>query len=242
MLEHSFRIVPAGLGGPDPSARPREIQPNQAFMGEIGPYSGRSNPRPPWRMNGGYCLISTDGPPRHLMRKVPDRSEAYGHRRLTDSRNRIISDADTQYSRLASGLLLHNATLGGLAIDVARIYRRCQVLLMEHLNELERHDIISRYNIDELRRIHLELAFQQAACEQTARPQTRTLARSAVFEPPSKMACWRPATGCPKLPPALSIARSCFSGAYRQEFLLLSINLDVAGIAKVSSMCGNVPS
>lgn len=56
----------AGLGGPDPLARPREIQPNQAFMGEIGPYSGRAEPRPPWRMNGGYCLISTHGAPRHL--------------------------------------------------------------------------------------------------------------------------------------------------------------------------------
>lgn len=56
----------AGLGGPDPSARPAEIQPNQAFMGEIGPYGGRAKPRPPWRMNGGYCLITTDGAPRHL--------------------------------------------------------------------------------------------------------------------------------------------------------------------------------
>jgi Xaa-Pro aminopeptidase len=56
----------AGLGGPDPFPRPREIQPRQAFMGEIGPYSGRSEPRPPWRMNGGYCLITTDGAPRHL--------------------------------------------------------------------------------------------------------------------------------------------------------------------------------
>ncbi len=68
--DHAGALVPhcsyAGLGGPDPFARPREIKPNQAFMGEIGPYSGRSNPRPPWRMNGGYCLISTDGPPRHL--------------------------------------------------------------------------------------------------------------------------------------------------------------------------------
>ena len=61
----------AGLGGPDPFARPREIQPNQAFMGEIGPYSGRAEPRPPWRMNGGYCLISTDGAPRHLNGKYP---------------------------------------------------------------------------------------------------------------------------------------------------------------------------
>jgi hypothetical protein len=73
--DYAGALVPhcsyAGLGGPDPFARPREIQPNQAFMGEIGPYSGRSNPRPPWRMNGGYCLISTDGPPRHLCGRYP---------------------------------------------------------------------------------------------------------------------------------------------------------------------------
>jgi Xaa-Pro dipeptidase len=61
----------AGLGGPDPFPRPLEIQPNQAFMGEIGPYSGRSEPRPPWRMNGGYCLISTQSAPRHLCGKYP---------------------------------------------------------------------------------------------------------------------------------------------------------------------------
>ena len=60
----------AGLGGPDPFGRPKEFQPNQAFMGEIGP-SGRANPRPPWRMNGGYCLISTSGAPRHLCGKHP---------------------------------------------------------------------------------------------------------------------------------------------------------------------------
>jgi Xaa-Pro aminopeptidase len=73
--DYAGALVPhcsyAGLGGPDPFARPREIQPNQAFMGEIGPYSGRSNPRPPWRMNGGYCLISTDGSPRHLCGRYP---------------------------------------------------------------------------------------------------------------------------------------------------------------------------
>jgi Xaa-Pro aminopeptidase len=56
----------AGLGGPDPFARPKEIQPNQAIMGELGPYSGRAKPPAPWRMNGGYCLITTEGPPRHL--------------------------------------------------------------------------------------------------------------------------------------------------------------------------------
>jgi Xaa-Pro aminopeptidase len=73
--DYAGALVPhcsyAGLGGPDPFPRPLEIQPNQAFMGEIGPYSGRSNPRPPWRMNGGYCLISTSGAPRHLNGKYP---------------------------------------------------------------------------------------------------------------------------------------------------------------------------
>ena len=38
-------------------------------MGELGPYSGRTKPPAPWRMNGGYCLITTDGAPRHLNRK-----------------------------------------------------------------------------------------------------------------------------------------------------------------------------
>jgi Xaa-Pro aminopeptidase len=61
----------AGLGGPDPFARPWEIQPNQAFMVELGPFSGLADPRPPWRMNGGYCLVSTDGAPRHLNGKYP---------------------------------------------------------------------------------------------------------------------------------------------------------------------------
>jgi Xaa-Pro aminopeptidase len=61
----------AGLGGPDPFPRPLEIQPNQAFMGEIGPYGGKGDPRPWWRMNGGYCLLSTEGAPRHLCGKYP---------------------------------------------------------------------------------------------------------------------------------------------------------------------------
>lgn len=56
----------AGLGGPDTSARPAEIQPNQAFMGEIGPQGAHGKTPPPWRINGGYCLITTDGAPRHL--------------------------------------------------------------------------------------------------------------------------------------------------------------------------------
>jgi hypothetical protein len=40
-------------------------------MLELGPFSGLANPRPPWRMNGGYCLVSTDGAPRHLTGKHP---------------------------------------------------------------------------------------------------------------------------------------------------------------------------
>lgn len=64
-------IAYAGLGGPDTSSRPSEIQPHQAFMGEIGPHGGRSKPRPPWRINGGYCLITTDGAPRHLNGRYP---------------------------------------------------------------------------------------------------------------------------------------------------------------------------
>ena len=61
----------AGLGGPDPAIRPPEIQPNQAFMPEIGPTGGRSSPQPPWRMNGGYCVVSTNGAPRHFYGKHP---------------------------------------------------------------------------------------------------------------------------------------------------------------------------
>jgi Xaa-Pro aminopeptidase len=61
----------AGLGGPDPFARPWEITPNQAFMVEIGPFGGLAEPRPPWRMNGGYCLISTEGAARHLNGRHP---------------------------------------------------------------------------------------------------------------------------------------------------------------------------
>ncbi len=61
----------AGLGGPDTSARPAEVQPNQAFMGEIGPQGGHGKPHPRWRVNGGYCLITTDGMPRHLSGKYP---------------------------------------------------------------------------------------------------------------------------------------------------------------------------
>jgi len=61
----------AGLGGPDTSARPAEIRPNQAFMGEIGPQGGHGKPTPPWRINGGYCLITTEGAPRHLCGQYP---------------------------------------------------------------------------------------------------------------------------------------------------------------------------
>lgn len=51
----------AGLGGPDPSPRPYEIQPNQAFMVELGP--GGTQPQ---HVNGGYCIVTTNGEPRHL--------------------------------------------------------------------------------------------------------------------------------------------------------------------------------
>ncbi len=61
----------AGLGGPDPAARPAVIQPNQAFMPEIGPSGGRRSPQPPWRMNGGYLVVSTTDKPRHLHGKYP---------------------------------------------------------------------------------------------------------------------------------------------------------------------------
>ncbi len=61
----------AGLGGPDPEARPAVIQPNQAFMPEIGPSGGRQSPQPPWRMNGGYLIVSTQDQPRHFYGKYP---------------------------------------------------------------------------------------------------------------------------------------------------------------------------
>ncbi len=61
----------AGLGGPDPEARPAVIQPNQAFMPEIGPSGGRQSPQPPWRMNGGYLIVSTRDQPRHFYGKYP---------------------------------------------------------------------------------------------------------------------------------------------------------------------------
>ncbi len=61
----------AGLGGPDPEARPAVIQPNQAFMPEIGPGGGRQSPQAPWRMNGGYLIVSTRDRPRHFYGKYP---------------------------------------------------------------------------------------------------------------------------------------------------------------------------
>jgi hypothetical protein len=54
----------AGLGGPDPYPRPLELQPNQAFMLEIGP-GGRPY-SPPQHLYGGYCIVTTTGAPRHL--------------------------------------------------------------------------------------------------------------------------------------------------------------------------------
>jgi hypothetical protein len=54
----------AGLGGPDPFPRPAILQPNQAFMLEIGP-GGR-----PYKLSqhvyGGYCIVTTEAAPRHL--------------------------------------------------------------------------------------------------------------------------------------------------------------------------------
>jgi len=52
---------PAGMGGPDPVPRATEIQPNMAFMVEIGPGGNQ-----PQHVHGGYCIITTDGAPRHL--------------------------------------------------------------------------------------------------------------------------------------------------------------------------------
>jgi Xaa-Pro aminopeptidase len=65
-------VAYAGLGGPDPLARPAVIQPNQAFMPEIGPMGGRlKTAPPPFRINGGYLVVSTDGAPRHFFGKHP---------------------------------------------------------------------------------------------------------------------------------------------------------------------------
>jgi len=49
------------MGGPDPVPRATEIQPNMAFMVEIGPGGNQ-----PQHVHGGYCIITTDGAPRHL--------------------------------------------------------------------------------------------------------------------------------------------------------------------------------
>ena len=54
----------AGLGGPDPYPRPPELQPNQAFMLEIGPGGRPYNPTQ--HVYGGYCIVTTEGAPRHL--------------------------------------------------------------------------------------------------------------------------------------------------------------------------------
>ena len=67
-----LHVAYAGLGGPDPLARPAEIQPGQAFMPEIGPMGGRLRTAPPpFRINGGYLVVSTDGAPRHFFGKHP---------------------------------------------------------------------------------------------------------------------------------------------------------------------------
>lgn len=54
----------AGLGGPDPEPRPAVLQPNQAFMLEIGPGGRPYNPAQ--HLYGGYCIVTTAGAPRHL--------------------------------------------------------------------------------------------------------------------------------------------------------------------------------
>jgi Xaa-Pro aminopeptidase len=54
----------AGLGGPDPFPVSNVIQPNQAFMVEMG--VGGRRFQPPQSIQGGYCIVSTDGAPRHL--------------------------------------------------------------------------------------------------------------------------------------------------------------------------------
>jgi Xaa-Pro aminopeptidase len=62
----------AGLGGPDPLARPAVIQPNQAFMPEIGPMGGRLKVAPPpFRINGGYLVVSTEREARHYFGRHP---------------------------------------------------------------------------------------------------------------------------------------------------------------------------
>jgi Xaa-Pro dipeptidase len=67
-----LHVAYAGLGGPDPLPRPAVIQPNQAFMPEIGPMGGRRNaPPPPFRINGGYLVVSTEGKPLHFFGQHP---------------------------------------------------------------------------------------------------------------------------------------------------------------------------
>lgn len=56
--------TPAGLGGPDPAPRPAVIQPNQAFILEIGP-GGRSY-NPAQHVYGGYLIVTTEDHPIHL--------------------------------------------------------------------------------------------------------------------------------------------------------------------------------
>jgi Xaa-Pro aminopeptidase len=54
----------AGLGGPDPAPRPPVLQPNQAFILEIGPGGRPYNPAQ--HVYGGYLIVTTDDRPRHL--------------------------------------------------------------------------------------------------------------------------------------------------------------------------------
>jgi Xaa-Pro aminopeptidase len=55
--------TPAGLGGPDPEPTSKILEPNQAFNLHIG--HGVSQPQ---HLYGGYCVVVTDGAPRHLSR------------------------------------------------------------------------------------------------------------------------------------------------------------------------------
>ena len=56
-------VQAAGLGGPDTAPRPSELQPNQAFMIEIGPRQTQ-----PQHVYGGQCIVTTGREPRYLHR------------------------------------------------------------------------------------------------------------------------------------------------------------------------------
>jgi len=54
----------AGLGGPDPFPVSNIVQPNQAFMVEMG--VGGRRFRPAQSIQGGSCIVSTTAAPRYL--------------------------------------------------------------------------------------------------------------------------------------------------------------------------------